>query len=339
MTKLGKLVVFSIICAISAVVFIGYYFVIRQQEDVVPAVAYYVPVQVLGEYQVNQELLVYEEETIVLLCDNSGLSYCLETGKIMLPDGVAVVSIERDYIYQVHTITLRGAYMQRGSHLLRAHCPLVMAIVLRGNVITVYTQHAAIVNYSNEYMQFVNLRDVYHTIVLIDPGHGGLDSGAVNVLGRNYPQEADIVLAISQKLLYIFDEPGILLIPTRTVDKHVPLATRITMANRLADYFISIHINADGDSRQSRGTLTLYGSAEGSREFAYTLQNALVYALDSHNRGISDTPAVMILRESNVPVALLELLFLSNPAEAARMIDPDTQLLIANVLADVIRSL
>jgi len=333
MTKFNKKIIFSLAC-ITVLIFVGVYFYSRQQN-------YTIPVAVLQEEGNGQALghPVQEMPTgiIILLCYDTGLSYDYATGEIALPYGAAVVSIEHSYIFHVHTITLDGVHFPRRFRLLVAYCPLVALVIQNGNTITIHTQYGATINYNGGYIKPVNLRDIYHTIILIDPGHGGHDPGAPNVLGGDYPSEADIVLAISQKLLYIFDEPGILLIPTRTTDEHVAITARIRMANRLADYFISIHANADGVSRNSGGTLTLYGRAAGSAEFAYTFQNALVYALGSFDRGISDTPAVMILRYSNIPVALLELLFLSNPEEAARLSDPDTQLFIANTLANAIR--
>lgn len=188
-------------------------------------------------------------------------------------------------------------------------------------------------------IQFTNLRDIYHTIIVIDPGHGGMDTGARNVLGGDTPRESEIVFAISQKLLYVFDAPGVLLLPTRTEDIYTSANARYSLANKVADYFISIHTNADGDSNMSQGMLTLYGSAPGSGELAQVFQNALVYALGSRDRGTSYSPEIRVIRNTVVPAVLLELLFLSNPEEAARLTDPEVQLLIAQTIAEVIYTL
>ena len=278
---------------------------------------------------------------VISLCWNSGILYDPTTNKITLPYGVSILSTEHNPAYYIHKITLDGAYLPPLNRLFMVYSTLVINIAQGGDTLNIRTRHGAIVRSCLEgrYLQLVNLQDIYHTIVVIDPGHGGIDTGARNVLGRNAPNESEIVLAISQKLLEIFDEPGILLIPTRTTDIHVDNGARYRLANRVADYFISIHANACDRSRNSQGTLILYGSAEGSAELAYAFQNALVDALGSRDRGTEHSTDFRILNGANVPVALLELLFLSNPAEAERLGDPGTQMLIAQTMANVIRGL
>jgi len=278
---------------------------------------------------------------IISLCWNSGILYDPVTNKITLPYGVSVLSAEHNPAYYIHEITLDGAYLPRLNRLFMVYSTLVINIRQGGDTLNIRTRHGVAIHYCPEgsYIQLVNLRDIYHTIIIIDPGHGGIDTGARNVLGRNAPNESDIVLAIAQKLLEIFDEPGVLLIPTRTTDIHVNNTARYRLANRTADYFISIHANACDRSRSSQGTLTLYGSAPGSAELAYTLQAALVNVLGSRNRGIEHSTDFRILNGSNVPVALLELLFMSNPSEVERLSNPGTQMIIAQTLADVIKGL
>jgi N-acetylmuramoyl-L-alanine amidase len=178
-----------------------------------------------------------------------------------------------------------------------------------------------------------------YTIVIIDAGHGGRDTGAPSVHGRNAPSESEIVLAITHKLLEIFDTPGILLIPTRTQDVFLSTAQRTRIANNIGDYFISIHNNADARSRLSRGMLTLYGTTEGSHQLAQAFQDALVYTLAAQDRGIQYAPQFHILREAEIPVILLELLFLSNPQDATFLATPEAQMKIAQTLADVISTL
>jgi len=278
---------------------------------------------------------------IVSICWDFGIFYDPITDKITLPSGVSVMSAEYNPAFYIHEITLSGAYLPRRHRLFLAYSSLIVSITQGGNTLTIRTQHPATVNIcpDNSYLQLISKREIYHTIVIIDSGHGGLDTGANNVLGRNAPSESEIVLAITQKLLYVFDEPGILLIPTRTTNVHVDNSDRYRLANRVADYFISIHANACRRDRNSQGTLTLYGNAPGSAELAYALQTALVDALGTRDRGTEHAPEFRILRGSNVPVALLELMFMSNPTEAQRLSDPYTQMQIARTLANVISGL
>lgn len=281
---------------------------------------------------------------LIPLCWDAGLFYDPTTRTIPLPYGVSVVSVSQNTAYYIHEIELYGVYLPTKNRWFMYANPFVTNINQYGNLLQLRTRGPVVATYFNNdeysYIELVDLHNIYHTVVVIDPGHGGHDSGAINVLGRSAPSEADIALTISQKLFDYFDVPGVLLIPTRTTDEFVRLSDRYKIANRVAaNYFISIHTNADDRSRLSRGMLTLYGNTPGSAELADTLQAALVDALGARDRGISHAPEFSILRNSNVPVALLELLFLSNPEDAARMSDPDTQYLIARTIADAIQEL
>jgi len=80
--------------------------------------------------------------------------------------------------------------------------------------------------------------------IVIDPGHGGQDPGAIGAGGTN---EKDIVLAIAHELKKILDEDGgYRTVLTRSDDRFIPLGTRAEIANKVhADLFISIHCNAN----------------------------------------------------------------------------------------------
>ena len=347
--KLRKIIFPLVIaCVVVALLSAGLNFYVSQMAppEVIPVVA---PVQEMQPVVASSTVLELfsnfqqPQTRLIPLCWDAGIFYDPITRRIPLPYGVDVVSVTQNVAYYIHEIELSGVYLPRKTRWLMYASPFLLNINQYGNRLSLRTRGPVVATYFNNgeysYIRLVNLSDIYHTIVVIDPGHGGHDTGARNVLGAARPQEADIVLAISQKLLEYFDEPGVLLIPTRTTDEFVELHDRHHIANRAADYFISIHTNADSRSRHSRGMLTLYGDAPGSEELAYKLQTAMVDALGARDRGISHAPEFSILRNSIVPVALLELLFLSNSEDAARMSDPDTQFLVAQTIAEVIREL
>ena len=275
---------------------------------------------------------------LIPLCPATGLFYSPATHKIYLPPGFSVTQAMHNLSYYIHRLEVAGGDFPMGSRLLFADSQHVIAVSQRGGELTIHTRPATRLVLGDGYIAMVNLRDMYHTIIVIDPGHGGIDTGAPNALGRAEPPEADIVLAISQKVVDMIDLPGVLLIPTRTENIHVPNAERYRMANRVADYFVSIHANACTQSPRTGGTLTLYGSGEGSGELAAAFQTALVEALGSQDRGTLYSPEIRVLGGDRIPRVLLELLFLSNPTEAARLTDPDTQQLIAQTIANVIEA-
>ncbi|MBX6378715.1 MAG: N-acetylmuramoyl-L-alanine amidase, partial [Clostridia bacterium] len=146
-------------------------------------------------------------------------------------------------------------------------------------------------------------------LVVIDPGHGGRDVGA---RGPSGTFEKDVNLAIARALADRLREAGVAVMLTREADVEVDLYARPTLAARpgvLA--FISVHANAANDSNV-QGTETYHypGSASG-RALAESIQRQLV-ALGLPDRGVRAADFV-VLRESPVPAALVEVAFLSNP--------------------------
>jgi len=107
------------------------------------------------------------------------------------------------------------------------------------------------------------------SVVVIDPGHGGSDTGAV---GPGGAKEKDITLRVAKRLAARLREMlhcRVLL--TRTDDRFVPLEQRSAMANRVgADVFISIHVNS-APSRSASGLETFFLSYEASDEEALKL--------------------------------------------------------------------
>ena len=91
--------------------------------------------------------------------------------------------------------------------------------------------------------------------VVIDPGHGGDDPGAV---GRAGLREKDVALDVSQRLAKSLRKSGVKVVMTRRTDVFVELDERVAVSNREApDLFVSIHVNSVPSSRPA-GALTLY---------------------------------------------------------------------------------
>lgn len=106
-------------------------------------------------------------------------------------------------------------------------------------------------------------------VVVIDPGHGGHDPGAV---GKKGTREKDVVLAVSRKLKARIDAaPGMRAIMTRNNDTFVPLRTRIDIArNNNADLFVSVHADANHSS-SIRGSSVYILSEKGASSEAAKL--------------------------------------------------------------------
>ena len=193
---------------------------------------------------------------------------------------------------------------------------------------------------SSEYVIRANLpQDVAPFIVVIDPGHGGRDPGAVH----HGIRESDVVLAIAHMVMEHLDRnPNIQAYMTRHTDISVANAWRAAFANQLgADLYVSIHANAVRNRPNVSGIETWYMSHTReanrgftSRQAATIMQRNLIAATGAVNRGLKTTPNFVVLRDTHMPAVLLEVGFLSNAAEAARLNSTAHQRLIARAIYD-----
>lgn len=166
-------------------------------------------------------------------------------------------------------------------------------------------------------------------IIVIDPGHGGPDGGAVSQQGL---VEKDITLSISLYLRDYLQEAGALVMMTRETDsdlahpetkklarrKTEDLMKRIRMTKeKKADALISIHLNSFPSSKWS-GAQTFYNPArEENKKLATLIQTELIRNLENTDRLAKQKGDIYILKESPIPTVLVEVGFLSNPQEAA----------------------
>lgn len=152
----------------------------------------------------------------------------------------------------------------------------------------------------------------------IDAGHGGVDSGAIGPTGL---KEKDVTLKLALKVGKVLADNGVKVNYTRKEDGTLSLNQRAIIANNSnSKYFLSIHINAAGDSN-ANGTETFAFSkgTEGER-LATLINNNLVKAIGLTNRGVKFNNFA-VLRETKMPAALTEVCFISNPKEEALLRD------------------
>jgi len=190
--------------------------------------------------------------------------------------------------------------------------------------------------------------------IVIDPGHGGHDTGTI---GPNGLEEKDLVLDVGRKLGKLLEARlGAEVVYTRKDDTFIPLETRTAIANQQrADLFISIHANSSDDP-DARGVETYYlnftsspealdvaarenavseksiyelqdlvkkialkEKIEESREFAGDVQQSLHSGLAAkspgiRNRGVKKAPFIVLIG-ANMPSILAEISFVSNPGD------------------------
>ncbi len=162
--------------------------------------------------------------------------------------------------------------------------------------------------------------DYKDTLIVIDAGHGGHDSGAVG--SKVY--EKDMALASALELEKQLKQKGFKVYMTRSTDVFVDLYERADIANELgADLFISIHYNATTNST-AHGVEVLY-AGDGKRDshsLAEDIQPYLVKDLKAVDRGTVYRPNLVVLRKTKMPAVLCELGFVTNPEEQDKMLNP-----------------
>jgi len=153
-------------------------------------------------------------------------------------------------------------------------------------------------------------------LVVIDPGHGGAEPGAI----YKGLYEKDLNLDIALRLNKLLRNKNIKTYMTREDDSFVGLFERAYIANNLnASLFLSIHNNAMSNANYG-GTMTLHypsrssGSFNG-RDFARIVQNSLVSRLGTTDRSVIERPNLIVLRATTMPAALAEVAFMTNEAD------------------------
>jgi N-acetylmuramoyl-L-alanine amidase len=157
-------------------------------------------------------------------------------------------------------------------------------------------------------------------LIVVDPGHGGASPGVV----VNKVMEKDLVLDISLRLEPLLRALGANVFMIRTTDIDIDHRIRVGIANSInADLFISVHINGFTNT-SINGIETLFTNKDNgvSRTLAQTLQNSLVSRLGMHNRGLFDRPNIVVIRETIMPAALVEIGYLTNPGDFAKVTQP-----------------
>ncbi|MGO8670918.1 MAG: N-acetylmuramoyl-L-alanine amidase [Capsulimonadaceae bacterium] len=171
-------------------------------------------------------------------------------------------------------------------------------------------------------------------VIMVDPGHGADDTGAVSPLGY---REKDFTLQIGKRLRDVLARNGATVYMTREDDVKPSVEARPRMAIAVgADYFISIHCD-DGGTRNSHEGTTVYfhGSNPLTRRMAIDIVNRVAAVSGLGAEGVKSDfnrfPGIGfgVLRGSPMPAVLVECGFMNNDADVAKLKTPDVQQHIA----------
>ncbi len=168
-------------------------------------------------------------------------------------------------------------------------------------------------------------------LVVIDPGHGGPDVGAT----RNGVYEKDIVLTMSKQLGRILQQMGYSVMYTRTEDIDLDLEPRVQMAeNARASAFVSVHVNSlDASASQINGVETYHApGASLGKNLAELVHEQIIASTGATDRGVRSARFHVIVKTS-MPAILVETGFITNPSEAARLVNSAYQERMAEAIA------
>jgi N-acetylmuramoyl-L-alanine amidase len=199
------------------------------------------------------------------------------------------------------------------------------------------------------------------SIVILDPGHGGMDSGTVSILGQGC--EKNYTLDWALRVQRILATNGVKVILTRTNDLDLALSNRLAIAEACAaDLFISLHFNSASPALEPSGLETYCLTPAGllsslTREtgedlmltcpnnafdfqnwqLALRFQQTLLAATGATDRSVRRARFLGVLRGQNRPAVLIEGGFLSNPAEARKIASPAYRQQLSQALARAIQ--
>lgn len=166
-------------------------------------------------------------------------------------------------------------------------------------------------------------------VVIIDPGHGGKDPGAIG-LGRL--QEKDVILPISKQITEILEKQGVQVVLTRDSDYFVDLAPRVAIAERAnANLFVSIHANAMPANRSDINGLETYYFSSGER-LARAIHSSVLQNINVRDRGVRKA-RFYVLRKSSMPSVLVEVGFVTGREDSPRLGTSAYQNQMANAIA------
>lgn len=171
--------------------------------------------------------------------------------------------------------------------------------------------------------------------IVIDPGHGDHDPGAV----ADDIYEKDITLDIALKTEKLLKDAGYKVRLTRDDDSFLELGERAEFANkRNAKVFISIHCNSLEDGN-GQGIETYYGESKTKADvtLAEKIQKCLITQTGARDREVKEATYTVLVR-TEMPASLVEVGFMTNDAERAQLMDEHYQELVAQGIAEGIDS-
>lgn len=159
--------------------------------------------------------------------------------------------------------------------------------------------------------QLTRTTKISEATIVLDPGHGGSDSGALSSQGK---MEKTYTLRVAKVVAKRLRAAGAHVVMTRDSDEYVGLSARPAIANKLhADAFISFHFDSSPEKNQASGITTYYYHKATSLTLANDLsKNASTLPIQSKGVDFGD---FLVIRDNSVPAVLMELGYINDKSD------------------------
>ncbi|HHX61180.1 MAG TPA: AMIN domain-containing protein [Epulopiscium sp.] len=255
---------------------------------------------------------------------------------------VSDIKINDDYRNRKITVTLPGNYSDvYNDGLMTIGSSTIDKILIQSNNKTEFIIHEKKIRAyeilddgENIKIIFMQPKDKYQNIILLDMGHGAQDGGA----SANGLQEKKVNFEQGMQLYDLLEkDSNIKVYVTREDDSYPTNPARAQLANEIgADIFVSLHNNSFTNP-EVNGTEVLYSTKDPkSKTMAQIVQNNMVSRLKMFDRGAKARPGLVVLNSTNMPAILVETGFLTNPGDAAKLQSPEFNRQVASVIYDSI---
>lgn len=201
-----------------------------------------------------------------------------------------------------------------------------------------------------------------HHVIVLDPGHGGMNSGTISVLDKR--PEKEFTLDWARRLKPLLESNGWTVFMTRTNDTDLALSNRVAFTEaHHADCFISLHFNSAAPDKKENGLETYCLTPTGmpstitrgfadpwfenlpnngfdgeNLQLATRVHGAVLHASGEEDRGVRRARFIGVLRGQKRPAILIEGGYLSNPAEATRIENPAFRQKLAEAVASALKN-
>ncbi len=167
-------------------------------------------------------------------------------------------------------------------------------------------------------------------LVMLDPGHGGSDPGAIGIGGL---QEKGVVIAVSHHAANALRSQGIAVQMTRQGDETLDLQPRVDRAAAAnATIFVSIHANAVNMQRPEVNGLETYYFSEAGLTLANAIHRRVMGTVAMNDRGVKQA-RFFVLRRTTMPSTLIEIGFVTGALDAPKLRDPQWQAQMGQAIA------